>query len=146
MDDLRRTRVEFYDLAENAMKLGEYYYGARDLYKVMTNNSSRRERFASFTITPIEIQGKATETLNNDWYYIPQVVYYRHTRQSIPVSVNGFKSFYGRIVRYERLTNDTEFVLNCELKLVLSLTELHPATVLGIQKPVAPFVMSTFSD
>jgi len=74
------------------------------------------------------------QTLNHDWYHILQVIYYRHTLQSLSVSANGFKSFYGGIVNYERVTNDAEFVLHCELKLILSLTELHPPTVLGISK------------
>jgi hypothetical protein len=117
-------------------KYGDYYRGASQLFKTVTQSNTIRIYYSNIHITAIERPPPLPVKFEKDWFHVLQVLYYRARGTQIPIQKGQFMECFGSAVNaYE--TGDSEkqnFLPHCETTLIRHLTPKPGPTELGVSK------------
>jgi hypothetical protein len=138
--DICQKRPTFNNFLQCLQKFGIYYRGSTRLFLAITENAHARKLYSQFTVQGFNPLPELRVELEQDWWTVLQTVYYRGTKQMIPITRGQFTAKYDAAIRdYVNPKNKIQrFQEHCEVSLIRHLSASHGPTELGISKACCP--------
>ena len=138
IQDIVQQRQTLKNFLHCVQKFGMYYRGSIRLYSAITANTNCRKMYSSFELIGIDPPEDLRLVMENDWWKVLNVVYYRHTDCAIPITRGQFTGRYGGAVRDYEKHPCQRFEQHCEITLLRHLSLSHGPAELGISKACCP--------
>jgi hypothetical protein len=133
MDDVVNEYPRLANVIETARKYSEYFRGASRLYAAITT-PGKSDFYKSFSLVHIPSPAPESITLEEDWYYVLEVLYYRYNRRCIPVTKGDFLRTYRKSIDQYKEWSAIKFIPHCEMTLIRYLIPRYSPTEIGVSK------------
>jgi OTT_1508-like deaminase len=133
MDDVVNEYPRLANVIETARKYGEYFRGASRLYTAITT-PGKSDFCKSFAIIHIPSPPPESITLEENWYYVLEVLYYRYNCRCLPITEGDFLREYRNSIEKYKDWKTIRFIPHCEITLIRYLIPRYHPTEIGVSK------------
>jgi OTT_1508-like deaminase len=133
MDDIVSEYPRLADVVETAKKYGEYFRGSCRLFNAITI-PGRNTVYKSFILVHVPSPPPEVIAIEENWYYVREVLYYRYKRRSLPVTKGEFLRKYRNGINKYKDWKTITFIQHCEVTLIRYLIPRYSPTEIGVSK------------